>query len=549
MRSLATKQPINDVVKQQHGGKGRGRSISPLSTVMPILQRQCACGGGCPRCQDELGMQTKLKISEPGDKYEQQADRIADEVMRMPEPSLQRQVEPEEEEEEEMLQRKTGDRVSSVDSNQESSEVSPIVDEVLNSPGQPLDPETRTFMESSFEQDFTQVRVHTDDKAARSAQVVNALAYTVGQNIVFGSGQYAPKMASGKRLLAHELTHVVQQKQSLSPIIQTFRITNAVDVPSLTMEEWSTHRVPSKWNQLRNKLGQRDRVITQRLTLVSAGTPQHTTLTNLQARWSSMRSLLSSATFNPATDSLPSRTAINSALTDERADRAALTETANRVVRNSIQEFIDALNAYLRDRDTFDAEDTAYHRFDSLFTDPDVRTLLAGISHGRFTTADVKALVDQETGDLTNTAIHGISSSKPGITTRRPNRHGFIGLGQHSTSARDEAITWAGSQGVTIPPRPDPRTVPAQSIKLTAAFIGRVMDMLWPGLPPTKPTGDELKKLVFASYNGGHSNVIRAANSFLRSGSTTYDWDDIKNQPSISGQMRNYVAEIVDRLS
>jgi hypothetical protein len=211
MRSLATKQPINDVVKQKNGEKGRSHSISPLSTGMPLLQRQCACGGGCPCCQDELGIQTKLKISEPGDKYEQEADRIADEVMRMPEPSVQRQVDLEEEEEEEIVQTKAGDRISSVDSQPESSEVPPIVHEVLTSPGQPLDPETRTFMESRFGQDFRDVRVHTDDKAAESARAINAVAYTVMPKVVFGAEQYKPKTYSGRRILAHELTHIVQQ--------------------------------------------------------------------------------------------------------------------------------------------------------------------------------------------------------------------------------------------------------------------------------------------------------------------------------------------------
>jgi len=97
MKTFAIKQPINDFAKQQKKGdkEGRSRSISPLSTGMPLLQRQCACGGGCPRCQDELGIQTKLKISEPGDRYEQEADRTADEVMRMPELTIQRQAEPE----------------------------------------------------------------------------------------------------------------------------------------------------------------------------------------------------------------------------------------------------------------------------------------------------------------------------------------------------------------------------------------------------------------------------------------------------------------------
>jgi hypothetical protein len=87
----------------------------------------------------------------------------------------------------------------------------PIVHEVLRSPGQPLDAETRAFMEPRFGHDFSQVRVHTDAKAAESARAVNALAYTVGRDVVFGTGQYMPGTSGGKRLLAHELTHVVQQ--------------------------------------------------------------------------------------------------------------------------------------------------------------------------------------------------------------------------------------------------------------------------------------------------------------------------------------------------
>jgi Domain of unknown function (DUF4157) len=93
-------------------------------------------------------------------------------------------------------------------------EVPPIVHEVLRSPGQPLDGETRAFMESNFAHDFSSVRVHTDAKAAESAGAVNALAYTVGQDIVFGVRQYAPSEGVGRRLMAHELTHVVQQAQN-----------------------------------------------------------------------------------------------------------------------------------------------------------------------------------------------------------------------------------------------------------------------------------------------------------------------------------------------
>lgn len=89
--------------------------------------------------------------------------------------------------------------------------VPPIVHDVLNSPGQPLDARIRAFMEPRFGYDFSSVRVHTDTKAAESAQAVNALAYTVGRDVVFGEGQYEPGAREGRRLLVHELTHVVQQ--------------------------------------------------------------------------------------------------------------------------------------------------------------------------------------------------------------------------------------------------------------------------------------------------------------------------------------------------
>jgi len=92
----------------------------------------------------------------------------------------------------------------------------PLVYEVLRSPGARLDPDTRAFMEPRLGHDFGQVRVHTDNRAAQSARAVDALAYTVGRDVVFGAGQYAPGIEAGRRLLAHELTHVVQQDRAPS---------------------------------------------------------------------------------------------------------------------------------------------------------------------------------------------------------------------------------------------------------------------------------------------------------------------------------------------
>jgi Domain of unknown function (DUF4157) len=92
-----------------------------------------------------------------------------------------------------------------------SIEAPPIVGHVLSSPGRPLDPMTRRFFEPRFSFDFSNVRVHTGEKAEESADAVNAVAYTVGQNLVFGSGRYLPSTKEGRRLIAHELTHVIQQ--------------------------------------------------------------------------------------------------------------------------------------------------------------------------------------------------------------------------------------------------------------------------------------------------------------------------------------------------
>jgi hypothetical protein len=101
----------------------------------------------------------------------------------------------------------------------ETDEVPESVDEVLRAPGRPLEEPTRRFMETRFGHDFSQVRVHADARASESARAVNAIAYTVGQNIAFANGAYAPASLAGQRLLAHELAHVVQQRDA-APTIQ-----------------------------------------------------------------------------------------------------------------------------------------------------------------------------------------------------------------------------------------------------------------------------------------------------------------------------------------
>jgi len=145
-----------------------------------------------------LGLQTKLKVNEPGDIYEQEADRIADQVMTAPAHSSASGAPP-------RIQRFAGQPTG-------QAETAPVsVDQALASAGRPLEPVLRQDMEQRFGHDFSQVRVHSGAAAEQSAREVSANAYTVGHNIVFGAGQFAPGAHEGRRLLAHELTHVVQQ--------------------------------------------------------------------------------------------------------------------------------------------------------------------------------------------------------------------------------------------------------------------------------------------------------------------------------------------------
>lgn len=198
-------------------------------------------------------IQTKLKIGQPGDKYEQEADVVADRVMRMSEvkslrmqpseeeeemmqPKLRMQVEEEEEpiqmmcndcqidkmvqkqeqEEEELIQPKSNGP-------QHNAEVDSALQTQINNSwgkGSALDDQTQSLMGSSFGTDFSHVKIHTDSKAHQLNARLNARAFTVGNDIFFNEGNYNPTNSDGKKLLAHELTHVVQQSNSAKTAVQ-----------------------------------------------------------------------------------------------------------------------------------------------------------------------------------------------------------------------------------------------------------------------------------------------------------------------------------------
>ena len=230
------------------------RDSCPLSLSNPS---RCPYGGTCHTCASTI--QAKLKIGKANDKYEQEADRVADQVMRMPElqahmiaqvsghvqgnqiqrmctkceekeeemqlkplhdsitPLVQRQIEEEDEEEELLQTKKLSGQTHNV-----SQQVNKQIDSMRGS-GQPLPESVRAFFWPRFGYDFSKVNLHYDSRASKTAKAVNAKAFTIGRDLVFGAGQYAPETPKGKRLLAHELTHVTQQRH-VSPTIMPYRL-------------------------------------------------------------------------------------------------------------------------------------------------------------------------------------------------------------------------------------------------------------------------------------------------------------------------------------
>jgi len=199
------------------------RSGLPLESAQPALRRaeiRHALTG--PR------LQPKLEVGAPDDAYEREAERVAAEVMQGPAPEasevaaapprVQRACSCggtcDDCREDEKL-RRAPERNGTA-----PAEAPRSVREALHSPGRPLDGATRAFFEPRFGRDLGGVRVHTGPEAAASAREVSALAYTVGSDIVFGSGRYAPGTEAGRSLLAHELVHTVQQGAGLADRVQ-----------------------------------------------------------------------------------------------------------------------------------------------------------------------------------------------------------------------------------------------------------------------------------------------------------------------------------------
>jgi hypothetical protein len=192
------------------------KSPIPTSRLAGTLQRKCAAcgnhtvaGGDCEECKKKSsqGLQAKLTVGASSDVYEQEADHVADQVTGASSHSAVRGAPLQ-------IQRYAGGQT------EPSTSAPASVDHALAESGAPLEPAVSQNMEQRFGHDFSQVRVHAGQSAQQSARDVNASAYTVGHDIVFGAGRFAPGTHEGQRLLAHELTHVVQQRTGLAAGVQ-----------------------------------------------------------------------------------------------------------------------------------------------------------------------------------------------------------------------------------------------------------------------------------------------------------------------------------------
>ncbi len=213
---------------EREGRKSRARKSNysqPVNSVNRILFLQRTIGNQAViRLIKSGALQAKFKIGQPEDEYEQEADRVAGQVMRMPEPTVSEKKDCDGEsisiqrkcpklEQYEKMQSKPLENIPQAQG-KETPEVAPELEEDINymsGRGHPLPDQVRSFLEPRFGYDFNLVRIHADHRADRLTRSVNALAFTTGHDIYFRSGAYNSTSRDGLHLLAHELTHTVQQ--------------------------------------------------------------------------------------------------------------------------------------------------------------------------------------------------------------------------------------------------------------------------------------------------------------------------------------------------
>ncbi|MDB5034980.1 MAG: hypothetical protein JWQ98_2221 [Chlorobi bacterium] len=345
---------------------------------------------------------------------------------------------------------------------EESADATAAVRDVLGSSGQPLGRQSRVDMETGFGHDFSHVRIHTDAKAAKAASALHANAFTVGSHIVFGENRFAPRMSAGRALLAHELTHVLQQGThgvGTTGIIQR-------DAEAEKREE-DVKRVPSSTVKSRE----------ESVKITGARLEDR-----LKARREDIQKSLDQLGSNPKSEKKAS--ALKADLAKD-LDAIVREPDSRYTYKGHRKDIIDSVRTLGNQTQSLAKASKRWKEFDAIFAGNDVAEALGKQS---ITAAELKSLIAQESSDQ---FVNDLDDD-------------IAGIAQLGT---EEEKNVGGESG--------DRKIPEKAIVLLARIISRYASNLDTKLD-IKPTGIDRKKFIVASYNAGVGTIVTAQREAIK---------------------------------
>ncbi len=323
------------------------------------------------------------------------------------------------------------------------------------------------------------------------------------------------------------------------------------NVKSLTAVTVYDDQIPGLWKTVGTKMTSRD----SHLSTISGwkevtGDPVvNNAVTKSTARWTELKKLISDTKFDSINGKLPATTAQD--IKDEETNIGEIPGKSGDRLYNTkatMKEFISALKAYMNKKDERVVELQQYKRFDELFTQVKMYTLLKG--RNVLSPSDIKALTSQESGDYTWVNVGGIDKNKPGYQNTMSVGSTYIGIAQMGAPAQTEAISWAAANGVVIPEKVDnvdTRNIPEYAVLLSAAYLSHLYDKLREKYGPRFPlTNPEMKKLIFACYNWNFKALCTCIETYVgKTALITYS----AIETHMPEETQNYVKKIMQRLN
>jgi len=466
------------------------QSISPMMQMSMEQQAQMSAliqrtfrGEGTQTSFEPV--QAKLTVGEPGDKYEQEADAVAQTVVEKinaptTEPSVQRQSEVGGASELNItVMRQSESGVG------EGASVTQDVEQGIQKAkggGQTLDESVREPMEQAFGADFSGVKVHADSNADMLNRSIAARAFTTGQDIFFKQGEYDPRSRGGQELLAHELTHVVQQTGAGGRVATSIQKVDdpkqaVAQVRSLHIEENLKQAVKGNEDTLKSKVNGRTKAIKKMLEQMLKEAEKYK-----GQKW-----------FDEKLKALKQ---------DQEKELDTIVSSADStfVSKALRDDILKAKKSLDQARKNLEKDEKQWHQYDDKFASQEVVKTLA---QKGFSAADLKALIAQESGDLT------IINDREGD---------IAGIAQMGSKEAKE-----------VGGKAEDRLVPEKAIPLAAKVLIKKAQQLEAQLVEV-PQGEDYKKFVFASYNAGATTIARAQKKAKEMKRNHKSWEQLINE-------------------